>query len=717
MRRKDPVFKDFPHMIYGGDYNPDQWLQYPEILKEDARLMKLAGINSASVGIFAWMALEPQEGVYTFDWLDETMDRIASIGGKVILATPSGARPAWMDKKYPEVLRVNRDRTKNIHGDRHNHCYTSPYYRKKVREMNTMLAERYKDHPALAMWHISNEYGGECHCPLCQQAFRDWLRAKYHNDISELNAQWWTGFWSKTYNDFDEIESPSPLGESAIHALNIDWMRFVTHQTTDFMENEIAAVKAVTPDIPVTTNLMGLYAGYDPWVLSKSLDVVSWDNYPEWHKSDDRNGRLASDIAFVHDLNRSLKQQPFLLMESTPSLVNWRKINKLKRPNMNITSSLQAVAHGADSVQYFQWRKGRGAFEKFHGAVVDHEGSENTRVFREAARLGEILKNMDAVPGTMVPVQAAVICDWDNRWAIDNMQGLVERKNYDETCRDHYYALWQQNIAADVIDSAQDFSPYRLLIAPMLYMLKPGVAKRLREFVEQGGTLVTTYVTGYVNENDLCFLGGFPGDGLKDVIGIWAEEIDGLWEDETRRIRVIENIESDTAARGQEPAHSTSASNGKADSAGESADSNIGKTYEARDLCELVHPLNGCKVLAVYDEDFYAGMPAVTVNTFGAGQAYHIAARTGDDMLFDFYRRLADELGISGPAGVLRVVDEKGEPVRGVSIRERACDGESILFFLNFTEKKVIAEHSRIGRVELEPYGSAVFSLTETLPE
>lgn len=686
MERKDPVIPNFPHMIYGGDYNPDQWQEYPEILKEDKRLMELAGINSASVGIFAWMALEPEEGVYTFDWLDDTMDRIASIGGKVILATPSGARPAWMDKKYPEVLRVNRDRTRNLHGERHNHCFTSPYYRKKVFEMNTMLAKRYKDHPALGMWHISNEYGGECHCELCQQAFRNWLRKKYHNDIQELNRQWWTGFWSKTFRDFDEIESPSSLGETAIHGLNIDWMRFVTYQTTDFMANEIAAVKAVTPDVPVTTNLMGLYPGFDPWYLTKKLDVVSWDNYPEWHRTDDKDGRLASDIAFVHDINRCLKQQPFLLMESTPSLVNWRRINKLKRPGMNTTSSLQAVAHGADSVQYFQWRKGRGAFEKFHGAVVDHEGSENTRVFQEAAELGSILKGMDYVPGTMVPVETAVIYDWENRWAIDNMQGLVAKKNYDVTCKDHYYALWRQNIAADVISSEQDFSGYKLLIAPMLYMLRPGVADRMREFVRAGGTLVTTYVTGYVNENDRCFLGGFPGDGLKDVVGVWAEEIDGLWEDEANTVQILETADNVLEK---------------------------GKSYRAVDLCELIHPLGECQTLAVYGKDFYQGMAAVTENPYGAGRAYHIAARTGADFLKDFYEGLAKKLSLHTPEGIVSVVDENGDPVTGVSIRERACDGCHALFFLNFTDKKVTAEHSQLGKISLQPFGSYVCELKQ----
>lgn len=194
--------------------------------------------------------------------------------------------------------------------------------------MNTMIAERYQNHPAVTMWHLSNEYGGECHCELCQEAFRDWLKVKYDNDISKLNAQWWTYFWSHGFNSFDEIRSPSKRGEHGIHGLNLDWKRFVTYQTTEFIKNEVKAVKAITPNIPTTINLMGTYQGLDPWVMAKEVDLVSWDNYPKWHNEDESDYDLASQIAFVHDLNRSLKQKPFFLMESTPSQVNWQPVNK-----------------------------------------------------------------------------------------------------------------------------------------------------------------------------------------------------------------------------------------------------------------------------------------------------------------------------------------------------------------------------------------------------
>ena len=260
-KKYSPISSKLPHMFHGGDYNPDQWQDSPDILKEDIRLMKLAQCNVMTIGIFSWTALEPEEGTFSFGWLDRTMDALAADNLYAILATPTGARPAWMSKKYPEVLRVNSVRTKELFGGRHNHCFTSPVYREKAFIINKKLAERYKDHPALVMWHLSNEYSGECHCNLCQESFRAWLAIKYENSLVKLNQAWWTSFWSHTYTDWEQIDSPSPIGQPVTHGLNLDWKRFVTDQTIDFMKHEIKPLKQTTPHLPVTTNFMGTFPG------------------------------------------------------------------------------------------------------------------------------------------------------------------------------------------------------------------------------------------------------------------------------------------------------------------------------------------------------------------------------------------------------------------------------------------------------------------------
>ncbi len=591
--------KFFDHIIHGGDYNPDQWINTPEIWDEDMRLMKLAHVNSATVGIFSWSMLEPEEGVYNFEWLDKILDKLHENGIDVILATPSGARPAWLAQKYPEVLRVEENGIRNEYGVRHNHCITSPVYREKVRNINRKLAERYKDHPAVKMWHISNEYSGECHCELCQEAFREWLKKYYHNSLDELNFKWWNGFWSHQVTDWSQINSPKYRGENHISAMKLCWDRFVSESHISFYENEIAPLREITPHIPVTTNLMRMRDGINYQELAKRMDLVSWDNYPHWDKGE--NKEQALETAFYHDMFRSMKDgQPFFMMESTPSQVNWHDVNKLPKPGMQELSSIQAVAHGADSVQYFQWRKSRGGHEKYHGAVVDHCGHENTRVFRDITRLGERLEKLSDVVGKYSESRVAVVFDWENTWATKYFHGFNNiNRDYRAECIKWYAPFMKKGITADIISQDDDFSKYDLIIAPFLYMLKDGTDKKIEEYVENGGNFVATYLTGLVDKDDLCFLGGFPANNLKKVFGIWSEETDAL----------PEGIKNSVTYNGKE--------------------------YDVEYVCDIIHA-NEAETLGKYEKDFYADYPAVTVNSYGKGKAYYVAFRNDGNFAEDF---------------------------------------------------------------------------------
>lgn len=644
-----PISERVPRMLHGADYNPEQWQHYPEVLAEDIRLMKLAKCNVMSVGIFSWVSLEPEEGVFTFEWLDRILDSFAENGIYAFLATPSGARPAWMSQKYPEVLRVEANRVRNLHGFRHNHCATSPVYREKVRIMNTKLAEHYANHPAVIGWHISNEFGGDCHCDYCQEAFRAWVQDKY-GTLDKLNHAWWTTFWSHTVTDWSQIESPAPHGETQVHAMNLDWRRFVTDQTADFIKHEIVPLKAANPAIPVTTNLMEFFEGLNYWKFADLLDVISWDSYPTWHDREGDDSRQAAKVAMMHDIIRSIKGgKPWMLMESTPSLTNWQDVSKLKRPGMHLLSSLQAVAHGSDTVQYFQWRKSRGSSEKLHGAVVDHVGHEHTRVFGDVTEVGNALEKLEEVIGTSVPAEAAVIFDWENRWGINDSQGPRNKGvKYEETAEAHYLALWEQGVPVDVIHMDADFSKYKLLVAPMLYMVRSGVGERIQKFVENGGVFVATYWSGIVDEHDLCFLGGFPGP-LRKTLGIWSEEIDGLHDHDRNHILPVEGNELDLQGE-----------------------------YEAVELCDLIHT-EGAEVLAVYGSDFYAGRPALTVNRLGQGKAYYIASRNIGLFHSHFYRSLIDDAGISKALNV--------KLPHGVNTAIRTDGVHDYIFILNFTHE------------------------------
>ena len=666
--RHQPIVKNAPYFLHGADYNPEQWIKWKDkIWKEDMRLAKKAGVNVLSIGIFAWSALEPEEGKYNFTWLDEVMDILAENKIFAMLATPSGARPAWLSQKYPEVLRVNADRRRILHGERHNHCLSSPIYREKVSAINKALAERYKDHNALGVWHISNEYNGECHCELCQERFRAFLKERYKT-LDALNECWWAAFWAHTYTDWSQVESPSPLGECNLHGLNLDWKRFTTEQFVDFYLCETKPLKEITPNVPCTTNLMGTYPGIDYFRLAEVLDVVSWDSYPQWTGTD-KDIEIGTAFSFFHDLNRSLKNKPFILMESSPSATNWRPVAKLHRPGVHKLQSMQAVAHGADTIQYFQFRKSRGSCEKFHGAIVDHEGTENTRVFRDVAEVGACLANMTNIVGTSTPAETAIVYDWQNRWALEDAKGFLQNKtNYHDTVIRHYASFWKQGIPVDVIASSlitkeNYLKKYKLIVAPMLYMLRPNVAEVISAFVEGGGTFVATYLTGFVDENDLCFLGGFPGP-LRKTLGIWSEEIDALYPDDRNSFYWNK------------------------------------KNYKVFDLCELIHT-ESAEVLGTYDYDFYAARPALTVNNYGRGKAYFIAARTGSDFLDDFYYSLADS------AKVMRIFTARLP--YGVTAQIRSDGKTDFVFVLNFTSKEVHVETRTQGIKILAPFENLIF--------
>jgi beta-galactosidase len=638
--QKTHIIPRYPHMLHGGDYNPDQWTAYPHVLEEEMRLFKLANCNEMTLGVFAWAALEPEEGKFDFSFMDKAMDDIYAAGGRVILATPSGARPAWLSKKYPEVLRYTNTFQQCHHGCRHNHCYTSPVYREKVRIINEKLAQRYHDHPALIAWHISNEYGGACYCPQCQNAFRDFLKERY-GTLDKLNAAWWTAFWAHTYTDWEQIEPPSPIGEMSMHGIKLDWHRFVSHQTTDFMNAEIAAVRTFDPHTPVTTNLMSFFSDIDYRELTEKLDFASVDVYPSYRGNSSTDTAIAAHYALEYDLTRGFLHKPFILMECTPSLTNWQPINKLKRPGMHTLSCLQAIAHGSDSALYFQFRKSRGSSEKFHGAVIDHCGHENTRVFREVSALGQRLKGLDDLVGTQVDSKIAILFDWSNWWALADAEGFQkDDKKLLPTLERYYTPLWERGINTDIIGFKDDFSKYKAIIAPMLYAISEESGQKLKDFVAEGGILLGTYTTAMVDENDLCHLGGLPGAGLREVFGIWNEEIDTLYPEEKNSVKLGD-----------------------------------GTVVDAVDYCEVIHP-EGAEVIARYDSDFYAGMSAATVNHFGNGHAYYVTFRdTGD-----FAPVILDE--ILQKAAITSDFD--GTLPQGVSAHSRTDAERTFVFLQNF---------------------------------
>lgn len=680
--------------------------------------MALAGCNTFSVGIFSWVTYEPEEGHFHFDWLDRIMDRMAEAGNKVFLATPSGAKPAWLSRAYPEVCRVLKNGLREQHHERHNHCYTSPIFREKTALLDGMLAERYAKHPALGGWHLSNEYGGCCYCERCFAAFRAWLQAKY-GSLQALNLAWWSAFWSHTFTSWELIDPR----DVSLDGMALDWNRFVTAQTVDFMAVEKSAVRAFS-DAPVTTNMMGAYDGLDYWRIAELCDVIADDSYPRFLHPRDNADTLAA-VGMLHDMHRAMKQgAPFVLMESCPSATCGMPLQKVKRPGMHAMEMLQAIGHGAEATMYFQWRKGQGGMEKFHGAVVDHAGGEHTRVFQDVAHWGATLRQLTPVLGTSVAPEVALIYDWEVRWALESSCGPSnELKQYVDTCLRHYLPCWRAGIPVDVIESLSDFSRYRLLIAPMLFLLKPGVASRLRAFVEQGGTLVLTYLSGIVDDTNRCFRHGWPGDGLRTLCGIWAEELDSIAQTDHQQLRLHATLTGDnttTQISGNFPTHELTGSQQNDTSHPTKNQENpistqtnptpaFAGTYRVIDYCTLIHAEHA-EVLATYTEDFYAGRPALTYHPTGAGGTYYLAARTEDRFLADFYPALFARHNIRSPF--------PGALPEGVTAQMRTDGATTFFFLLNATadEKEVPAPGLTLlatgepaqNPVHLGPWGTAV---------
>lgn len=664
------LFPKIPALLHGGDYNPDQWLDRPDILEEDIKMMKKAGVNTATVGVFSWSALEPQEGNFQFGWLHDIMDKLYENGIYTVLATPTGARPAWMDEKYPSVLRVEKDGRRNHHSGRHNHCMSSLEYRALVEKMDTKLAQEFGSHPGLILWHISNELGGECYCDSCKKRFQEYLREKYHNNIEELNKQWWTSFWSRRFDSFEQIEPPYDNGEHSILGLNLDWKRFNSWNMKDYLAFERRILKKYTPQVPATANFMKLFEQLDYVDLAKEIDIISWDGYPSWNNDYETPADTAAELSFDHAVMRSLKKdKPFMLMESTPSLVNWHSVNKLKRPGILRASSIQTIGCGSDTVQYFQWRKGRGAAEQFHGAVVDHLGRDDTRVFKEVSEVGELLKKLAPVTGSRVASKAAVLFDWSNRWAIKDMQGMAhDTKNYEKEVRKFYNIHLKKGINADIVFPLEDLSSYSLVVLPMYYAVSKEAGAWLKEYVKNGGTVVATYLTAYVNENTLAYLGGFPGAGLGEVFGLYAEELDTLYPTDSNAVLMKD-----------------------------------GNKAIVKDYCELIK-LTGAEVLGTYESDFYAGMPAVTVHSYGKGKAYYIGTRMEETDLIKFFTPIWSECGIK----------EKELPEGVEYLTRTAEDGSTFDFYVNYNATPATVQLAKDGTNLLN--GETVSGKVEILP-
>jgi beta-galactosidase len=625
-----------PHMIYGGDYNPEQWPE--EVWDEDVRLMREAGVNLVSLGIFSWAKLEPHPSEYDFDWLDHIISLLHEGGVMVNLATATASPPPWLAVLHPESLPVTQNGVVLHPGARQQYCPSSAAYKERASELVRRIADRYKNHPALGMWHVNNEYGchvAECYCDASAVHFREWLRARY-GDLDALNEAWGTAFWSQRYGEWAEILPPRSAPTFANPTQQLDFRRFSSDALLELHEMEKEILREATPDVPITTNFMGFFKPVDYWKWAAREDLVSDDSYPD--PSDPEAHRGA---AMSRDLMRSLGGgAPWILMEQTTVRVNWRKRNVPKRPGEMRLWSYGAVARGAEGIMFFQWRQSRAGAEKYHSAMVPHVPTENSRSWREVSRLGSELGKLDALLGARGEAETAILLDWESWWALELDSKPSAAVRMREGLYSFYKPLYEANVPVDFAHPGSDLSSYRLVIAPNLYLVTDDSVDNVLRYVSGGGTLLMSFFSGIVDGRDHIRLGGYPAP-FREMLGLRIEDFVPMATGETNRLDTLD-----------------------------------GESYGCDMWVDLIH-LEGAQPQASYTEDFYADTPAVTRNVFGEGAAYYLGTRPEQRYTKSLLQRVYEDAGVRPTA----------EVPPGVDAVRRKTEDASFLFLLNHNQE------------------------------
>ncbi|MFC9233659.1 beta-galactosidase [Streptomyces decoyicus] len=622
---------------FGGDYNPEQWPE--EVWAEDLKLMKAAHVTMVTAGIFSWARVEPRSGAWDFGWFDRVMDGLAGAGIAVCLATMTASPPPWLSRAHPEILPEDADGRRRWPGGRQHYCPSSPVYRTHAVRLVEQLATRYAGHPALALWHVGNEYGchtRQCYCDVSADDFRRWLRARY-GSVDALNAAWSTAFWSQAYGDFDEVLPPRTAPAFPNPAQQLDYLRFGDEALRACYLAEKAVLDRVTPEVPVTTNLMPQHKPVDAFAWSAHMDTMALDFYQDPYVPDDH-----IRAGYVFDLMRSARSgQPWMLLEQAPGAVNWRPRNGPKPPGAMRLWSWQAIAQGADAVLYFQWRQSLGGAEKFHSAMLPHGGTD-TRIFREVTDLGRELASVPGIEGTRSRADVALLADWHSWWALELDSKPSTALDHSRIALDHYRPLFEAGVACDVVPPQRELCGYRLVVAPNLYLLTADDAQRLASYVREGGQLLVSFFSGIVDAHDRVHPGGCPAP-LRELLGLRVEEFWPL--DEGRSVAVGDGVRTGRA-----------------------------------DLWSEVIDLEGAEALAHFTDGDLAGRPAVTRHTYGRGTVWYVGTRLDAALM----RALLDD--VRAAAGVAPVLPGLPE---GVQATVREGLGGRYVFLLNHGARTV----------------------------
>lgn len=649
-RWPQPLSGQQERIWYGGDYNPDQWPE--EVWDDDVRLMKKAGVNLVSVGIFSWAKIETSESVYDFDWLDRIIDKLGEAGVAVDLASATASPPMWLTQAHPEVLWKDYRGDVCQPGARQHWRPTSPVFREYALKLCRAMAEHYKGNPYVVAWHVSNEYG--CHNRFdysedAEHAFQQWCEERY-GTIDAVNDAWGTAFWAQRMNDFSEIVPPRFIGDG--NFMNpgklLDFKRFSSDALKAFYIAERDTLAEITPDLPLTTNFMvsasGSVLDYDDW--GDEVDFVSNDHY--FIPGEAHLDELAFSASLVDGIAR---KDPWFLMEHSTSAVNWREINYRKEPGQLVRDSLAHVAMGADAVCYFQWRQSKAGAEKFHSAMVPHAG-EDSAVFRDVCELGADLNKLsdEGILGSrLAKSRVAVVFDYESEWATEHTATPTQHVHHVDEPLAWFRALADQGVTADVVPVRGAWDDYEMVVLPSVYLLSEETTRRVRDYVVGGGRLVVTYYTGISDEKDHVWLGGYPGS-IRDVVGVRVEEFMPMGNDFTG---VPDHLDLSNGA-------------------------------VAHDIADVIGSVDeSATVLATFKDDPWTGMdgvPAIVAHTFGEGRSVYVGARLGRDGIALSLPEILDSLGMA---------EAGGNDGRVLHVEREGADGSRFVFSFNRTHETV----------------------------
>ena len=605
-------FNDKDLTLTGAYYYPEHWDESQ--WERDLKQMHELGFEFTHFAEFAWAQLEPQEGVYDFSWLDRAVALAAKYDLKVVMCTSTATPPVWLSRKYPEILLKSEDGTVQDHGARQHASFASPVYRKLAYRMIEELARHYGNDSRIIGWQLDNEPAVQFdYNQAAEEAFREFLKEKYHYNIQELNAAWGTAFWSEVYSRFEEITLPKTAQMFMNHHQILDYRRFAAKQTNDFLNEQCRLIKKYAKNQWVTTNYI---PDYDKGHIggSKDLDFVSYTRYMVYGDNEGigrRGYRVGNPlrIAMANDFFRPVNGT-YGVMELQPGQVNWGSINPQPLPGAVRLWLWSVFAGGSDFICTYRYRQPLYGTEQYHygivgtdGVTVTPGGREYEQFMKEIRSLRKDYRPKEDKPETYLKRKTAILWNPENYWSIDRQKQNATWNTFAHV--DKYYRTLKSYAApVDFISEEKDFSQYPVMIVPAYQLADKKLVARWKKYVEEGGNLVLTCRTAQKDR-----FGRLPeapfGSMIDELTGNHIEFYDLLLSQAPGQVKMD------------------------------------GKVYTWNTWGEILQPGTSNEVWATYTNEFYEGKPAVTFRKLGKGSVTYIGVDSSDGAL---ERQVLDKL-------------------------------------------------------------------------